>query len=314
MQFLKWVLLTIVMVVVVVGGVLAWQVSPWNRGVMISPVDQRKMSIGIAENLWIPKLLKELGITPQLKAPEITAKAAFFVDAKTGRSLFEKNIHDELPIASLTKIMTAIVTLERRHWDDKLYVSPTASMMEPDKMFLRSGEWLSVRELMDGLFLVSANDAAEVMAREVTGDRQEFVNLMNTKARELGMNHTLFINPSGLQEDGMRQYSTAVDVAMMARYLVNKWPEVVEITKQPEIKLPQTDNHQEYDLISGINLVTTYPGVVGLKIGYTPDAGLTIVTLARKGDSEVLGVLLGSEDRREEARKLLDYSFAELGE
>lgn len=311
MSFVRNLLLVVVLSVGVFGLVVVWQIMPWNRLGLVAPVDNNGQNRSFAENIWFPKLFKNFG---SVSADEsmITAKAAFFVETRTGKSLYEKNIDKRLPIASLAKIMTAIVTLERKDWHEKLYVSPTAAAMEPDKMLLRAGEWMSVEELMKGLFMVSANDAAEVFAEELFGDRQAFVDAMNSKAKQLGMSNTMFVNPTGLQEDGKQQYSSAVDVAIMARYLVNKWGHVVDITSQSHTMIPATAEHQDYDLYSGINLLTTYPGVVGLKTGYTPEAGLTLVTLAQKGDFEVLGVILGSENRREEARELLDYSFQKL--
>jgi D-alanyl-D-alanine carboxypeptidase (penicillin-binding protein 5/6) len=185
--------------------------------------------------------------------------------------------------------------------------------MEPDHMQLIAGEHLTVQELLDGLFLVSANDAAEVLAERTTGRRQEFINMMNGKALFLGMKDTHFINPSGLQENEQDQYSSAYDVALMARFAIKEFPWLLDITRQTEIDLPQTDTHQDYTLHSGINLVTTYPGVMGFKTGFTPEAGLTLVTVAQREGHVVLGVILGSEDRRAEARELLDYSFQKLG-
>lgn len=283
----------------------------YQRQILISPV------LGIAknrigDNVWFPKEPTQSG---EIKdgPKNLTAKAAFFVDAQTGQMLFEKNALEKMHVASLVKIMTTIVALENRSLGDKLRVSKRAAEMEPDKMFLIAGEHLSLKELLDGMFLVSANDAAEVLAEEVTGRREEFINLMNSKAKQLGMADTTFINPTGLEEDGREQYSTALDVLLMSRYLVYKYPEIVQISSQPHILIPQTENHQDYDLYSGINLVTSYPGVLGLKTGFTPEAGLTLVTLAKRGDKEVLGVILGATDRRDDARALLDYSFKKLG-
>jgi D-alanyl-D-alanine carboxypeptidase len=99
----------------------------------------------------------------------------------------------------------------------------------------------------------------------------------------------------------------------MSRYLITRWPNVVNISSQPHVYIERTDYHQDYDMYNGINLLTTYPGVLGLKTGYTPVAGLTLVTLARRGDKEVLGVLLGAVNRRDDAKSLLDYSFKNLG-
>lgn len=277
---------------------------------LISPT-VKDSKLPTSENVWLPKIVQ-----PALAdsgAPEITAKAAFFIETHSGRVLYQKDIHERLPIASLTKIMTAITALETAKLSDVYTVSDTAANMEPDHMGLLPGEKLTLRELLDGVFLESANDAAEVIA-EGSGNRDEFINLMNEKAGQIGMNDTKFINPTGLDEDGKDQYSSAYDVVLMARYAETHFPFLVDITSQPEMDLPATPTHREYYLISGISLVTTYPGVVGFKIGYTPSAGLTIVTLARKNNDEVLGVVLNSDDRRNETRELLDYSFKELGD
>ncbi len=268
-------------------------------------------TLSFADNIWFPKEDKKL--LSLEKTPEVTAKAAFFVDTQTGEVLYEKNAHEKLPIASLVKIMTVIVTLESNSLSKEMVVSERASEMEPDKMLLKEGETLTVEELLDGIFLVSANDAAEVLAESLPVGRQGFIDLMNTEASHLGMRDTNFINPTGLEEDGVNQESTAFDVALMSRFLITKWPQVLNISSREHIYLDLTQKHQDYDLYSGINLLTTYPGVIGLKTGYTPEAGLTLVTLARNNGREVLGVLLGATDRRDDAKALLNYSFTKLG-
>lgn len=266
----------------------------------------------LSENIWSPKL--EAGYESQFKdAPEVTAISAFFVEVNSGQILYAKNPNQELSIASLTKLMTTIIALENKSLDDVFTISDKASSMEPDKMYLIAGERLTLKQLLDGIFLVSANDAAEAISENTTGRREEFINLMNSKARQLGMNNTFFLNPSGLEEDFAKQYSSALDVAVMSRYLITHWPEVVNISSQPHVYIDKTTYHQDYDMYSGINLLTTYPGVLGLKTGYTPEAGLTLVTLARRGDKEVLGVLLGATNRRDDAKVMLDYSFKKLG-
>lgn len=276
---------------------------------LASPLGISKLNL--ADNVWLPKGVPL--VFGEEKAPEITAKSAFFVDTQTGEVLYEKDPHERLPIASLTKVMTVIVALENHKYSDVFSISQQASDMEPDKMFLIPGEKLTLEELLDGVFTVSANDAAEAIAEDSVGSRAEFISLMNKEALQIGMNDTKFINPTGLQEDGKEQYSSAFDVALMARYAIKHWPHLVDISSQAHIFLPKNDTHQDYDLYSGINLLTTYPGVVGFKIGFTPEAGLTIITLARKDGHEVAGVLLGSQDRRDETRDLLDYSFKKLG-
>lgn len=272
---------------------------------LISPRPKQANVLGITQ--WFPKEVKE-----QFNAPQISAKAALFADTKEGKVLYTKNIHERLPIASLVKVMTVLIALEHKNMDNKFSVSQRAADMEPDKMLLIAGEKLTLRELLAGIFLISANDSAEVLAEGTTGDRGEFIKLMNDKVEQLGMKDTYFANPTGLDEDSGSSYSTAYDLVVLTRYLIRRFPEVVDISKTEHIYLLQTQEHQDYDMYSGINLLTTYPGVVGFKTGYTPEAGLTLITLARKDGHEIVGVLLGSEDRRDEARDLLDYSFNKL--
>lgn len=280
--------------------------KPINESSLISPKADGKV-LGI--NLWLPKTES----TQNNDDLEISAKSALFIETKKGELLYEKNAHKKLPIASLVKVMAVLIALEHKGMDDKYTVSEYAAGMEPDKMLLIAGEKLTLRELLYGVFLISANDASEVLAEGTTGNREQFIELMNIKAKQLGMNDTYFVNPTGLDEDSNNSYSTAYDMAILTRYLVRHFPEVVEISKTPHVYFPITEEHQDYDMYSGINLLTTYPGVVGFKTGFTPEAGLTLITLARRDGREIIGVLLGSESRRDEARELLDYSFKKLG-
>jgi len=299
-----------------IAGYLLWTIKI-NPQVLVNPLigsNQLKM----ADNVWSPKQAREdaegvKGVSTMASLEDITAKAAFFVETGTGEVLYQKNAHERLPIASLTKIMTAIVSLEKLPLDKEIRISEEAAEMEPDKMFLKAGEKLTVKELIQGLFLVSANDASEALAESTTGRREEFLQMMNSKAKHLGMDNTRFINPSGLQEDGVSQYSSALDVSLMSHYAIHNFPFLIDITKEPRLYISENNDHGPFDLFSGINLVTTYEGVVGFKTGYTPEAGLTLVTLARRDGKEVLGVLLGCTNRRDDAKRLLDYSFQQLG-
>lgn len=266
-------------------------------------------------NLWLPKIL---GVNHQVDlTSKISAQAFYFVEATSGDTLFEKNPHQRLPIASLSKIMTAIIVLEHKDWQDEILISQRATDMEPDKMLLIAGEEISVEELLYGVFLVSANDAAEGLAESSTGNRDQFITLMNAKAKQLGMHNSLFANPTGLDEDPSAeleqvQYSTAYDVALMSRYLIKNFPHILDITSTYHKFIPATYKHQDYDMYSGINLLTTYDGIIGLKTGFTPLSGYTLVTVAKRGDKIVLGVLLNSDSRRDEAKTLLDLSFKKL--
>lgn len=298
---------------------------------LISPILGQEKTLGV--NQWLPQTV----LGAQTNTLEISAKGAIFIESKSGTILYSKNMHEKLPVASLVKVMTALVALEHKGMEDQYLVSEYAANMEPDKMLLIAGERLTLKELLYGVFLISANDAAEVLAEGTTGSREEFLKLMNQKAKQLGMQNTFFANPTGLDEDENNSYvppsaegkvlraqdttpnyaragsySSAYDLAILTRYLIRNYPQVLDISKTEHIVLPVTDTHQDYDMYSGINLLTTYPGVIGLKTGYTPQAGYTLITLAGKDNHEVIGVLLGSGSRRDEARELLDYSFSKL--
>ena len=279
---------------------------------LVSPIAGNGKTLGL--NQWLPQSVlgvATLGVSTQT-TPEVTAKAAFFVETNSGRVFYSKDERQKLPIASLVKVMTVLIAMEHRGLDEKMTVSQHAADMEPDKMLLIAGEKLTLKELLYGIFLVSANDAAEVLAEGSTGNRADFIKLMNDKALQLGLRDTFYANPTGLDEDSGNSYSSAYDLAILARFLIKHYPEVVNISSTEHLSLSQTPEHQDYDMYSGINLLSTYPGVVGFKTGYTPEAGLTLITLARKNGHEILGVLLGSENRREEAKELLDYSFKQL--
>lgn len=279
-----------------------------NRNINLVSPTLAHSRLSIADNIWFPKPVTKV-VDKNL---DITAQSAFFVDALSGEVLYEKSPHQKLRIASLVKVMTSIITLESKKVDDLIKVSERAAAVEPDKMSLLPGERLTVEELLVGMFMISGNDAAEVLS-ESLGRRGEFINLMNSKAKQLGMSDSSFINPTGLEEDGVDQYSTAYDVALMSRYLIKRWPDVLRISATPYVFWPKNSRRQDYEMYSGINLLSTYPGVVGLKTGFTPEAGLTLVTVAKREEKEVIGVILGATNRRDDAIKLLDYSFDKLG-
>lgn len=286
-------------------AVVFFVITPQTTVEFESPFPAGETVLGV--NQWQPAPVQAID-----SAPSITAKAALFLDTRSGQVFFAKNAHQRLPVASLVKVMTVLISLERKNMDDQFTVSQKAAEMEPDKMLLIAGEKLTLKELLHGIFLISANDAAEVLSEGTTWNREEFIKLMNSKALQLGMKDSLFVNPTGLDEDGQSSYSSVYDLAILTRYLIKYYPEVLDISSKYHAYLPLTENHQDYDMYSGINLLTTYPGVKGFKTGYTPEAGMTLITLARRGNREVLGVLLGSGSRRDEAKNLLDLIFGDI--
>lgn len=260
-------------------------------------------------DLWEPK--KDVLNTVDTKAPQVTAASALSYDLGANTYLFAKDTNKRFPMASLTKIMTAIVALEHSKEDDK-YIVHRASLVGENVMGVGTGEVLSLRELLYGLVLPSGNDAAEVLADNFPGGRAKFIAAMNQKAESLGLSDTHFTNPSGLEGDG-DQYTTAYDLLVITRYALSHFPLFKEVVGTVDMDLPATTTHKEFILSNETNLLTSYPGVKGVKDGYTPEAGLCLVTYLDYGGHTILAVILGSDDRRGEMKEILDYSLTKEG-
>ncbi len=259
-------------------------------------------------DFWLPSLFALFDSGNNV--PQLSAKSALVYDLTTEETIFEKNSLDRLPMASITKLMTAIVAIDHKRKDDKYTVFQEALVGE-NVMGLSSGEVMSLKDLLYGVFMYSGNDAAETLAIN-TMDRNEFINAMNLKAKAIGLENTHFTNPTGLQGDG-EQYTTAYDLLVLARYAVANYPEIIKASSTPEHHIPANSNHYAYDMYNQMNLITSYPGVKGLKDGYTPEAGLCLITYLEYDDHKIIGIILGSENRRQEMKDLLDYSLTKQG-
>lgn len=242
-----------------------------------------------------------------VKDPNIQAKSVLVYNLITGLVTFSKNSQERLPMASLTKIMTAIVALENKKNDDKYYVYKK-DLVGEDSMGLSENETLSLEDLIYGLLLPSGNDAAEVLADNYPAGREDFIKAMNKKAKSLGLSNTHFTNPSGLQGDG-NQYTTAYDLLVMTNYALTNFPLFKQAAATVEHIIPKTDTHKAFYLENETNLLTSYPGVKGVKTGYTPEADLCLVTYLEYDGQKIIGIILGSNNRREEMKELLDYSL-----
>lgn len=255
-----------------------------------------------------------LGTSKDQNLPEFLAESVAGVDLTSGRTMVTKNEKERRQIASLGKVMTAIVTLEHSSLNDLITINEEAPKIGESMMGLSAGEKLTVKELLYGLLLVSANDAAEALALGITnGDRQLFINWMNEKVKELKLTETYFANPSGLDEDQKQStYSTAYDLLIISKYSLENFPVFREIVKTQEITLEKNYRRKAYELINAINMTNGIPGVAGVKTGYTDQAGYCLITLAKRDSHEVLGVLLGSRDTRVDARNLHDYAFKKI--
>lgn len=240
--------------------------------------------------------------------PDIQGKAGIIIDLNANNILYEKNINQKLPVASLVKVMTAVVSLEHSDISSKFTVSSKAANIGENTMELTAGEQYTLKELLYGLVLNSGNDAAYAIAEGVAGDADTFTTWMNDTASEIGLKNTYFADPSGLDDSS---YSTVYDLAKLTRYAM-KNKDFRNIVKTVEIELESNTHNYKY-LYNQTNLLTTYPGVQGVKTGYTEEAGLCLITYANNEGHEVLGVVLGSSDRKGDMILMLDHAYNTFG-
>lgn len=296
-------------------ALVSWILVPTFLGVSVLAFSPLPKFLSLQKNaqvasldLWQPAQKNVLGVS--LSVPDISAQSTLSYDITTNQILFSKNPDKKLPLASLTKIMTAIVSLEHPKLDDK-YLVKTKDLVGEDSMGLHSGELLSLKELLLGLILHSGNDAAETLADNFPGGRKTFITALNDKAASLGLVNTHFTNPSGLEGDGV-QYTTAQDLLVITQYALQNFPLFGEVVATPEYTIAQSPTHAAYYLENETNLLTTYPGVRGVKTGYTPEAGFCLVTYLEYHDHKIIAILLGSQNRRDEMKEILDYSLRNL--
>ena len=241
---------------------------------------------------------------------ELSCPAAVLMEAGTGRVLFEKNPHEIRPCASITKVMTLCLTLDaidsgRLAMDTPLTASAHAASMGGSDIWLKEGEIMTVDDLIKATVIMSANDAAVVLAENVAGSEEAFVAKMNEKAAQLGMNDTVFKNCNGLDEEG--HVTSAYDVALMSRELL-KHPQITDYT------LTWIDYVRDgaTQLVNTNKLIRSYQGITGLKTGTTSQAGSCIYATAERNGLKLIGVVLGAgstDDRFQDAAALLDYGF-----
>lgn len=249
--------------------------------------------------LWLAVLA---GVCPAGAAtPTLSAKSAILMDAESGRILYAYQAEEERPIASTTKLMTALVALESTpDLETVIKVQPEWTTAGGSSMYLRAGEELTLRELLYGLMLSSGNDAALAVAGGCAGDVETFVEWMNRRARDLGMEHTHFSNPNGLEDEG--NYSTARDMARLAQVcLANE--------KLREIVSTKTITVGERSLVNHNKLLWRYEGCIGLKTGYTDLAGRTLVSAAERDGQTLIAVTLFDRNDWEDHAALFDYGF-----
>jgi D-alanyl-D-alanine carboxypeptidase len=246
--------------------------------------------------------------------PFINAQTGVLIDLNTGQVLYDKGMHEKLAPASTTKIITALLTLEKCKLDDIVTVGSKPPYEDGSKLYLIEGEEISVKDLLYGMMLESANDAALALAEHISGSGPAFADLMNKKAKELGCTDTNFVNPNGLYDDN--HFTSAYDLALIAKAAMEN-PTFREIVSTKFYEIHPTNKQTETRYIYNINRLVrgtqyNYEGADGVKTGYTTKSKNTIVASATRGDRRLLAVELKStKDVYEDAIKLLDFGFNE---
>jgi D-alanyl-D-alanine carboxypeptidase (penicillin-binding protein 5/6) len=239
------------------------------------------------------------------KAPKVLSKYAICIERTTGTILFENDAYEKTAMASTTKIMTAIIAIEKGNLNDIVTISKKAAQINGSRLDLRENMQISLKDLLYGLMLRSGNDAAIAIAEYISGSTEEFAVLMNEKAKSLGMNNSHFVTPNGLDDD--QHYSTAYDMAVLTNYALNN-KVFAEIVGTKKISINWNGNSRE---ISNTNeLLGNYNGVYGVKTGFTFGAGRCLISACKRNGLDVIVVVLGAntkKDRTNDSVKILNY-------
>ena len=245
-------------------------------------------------------------------APPIKAAAGILVDMDTGEILWQRDPHLEFPPASLTKVLTALVALENFSPGEEVTVTSAALGQAADDtvMGLQAGETLSVQELLDGMLLPSGDDAASAIAVDTVGEYR-FVSAMNAQVAALGLQDSSFSNTSGLDDPGL--YSSAYDLAVIATFTYDRYLLFDQIVDTPSMELPATPGHPAFHLDNLDALLQDYPAAVGIKPGWTGNAGACLIGMAVRGGHRLMAVLLDADYPATLEARLLDWGFEQEG-
>lgn len=265
--------------------------------------------------LMISALLLPALCVPALASPDIKAPSAILMERSTGTILYENNAHEKLHPASVTKIMTLLLVMEALEngqisWDDTVTASQAAASKGGSQVFLEEGETMSMEEMLKSVVVASANDCATALAEHLCGSESAFVDKMNARAKELGMENTHFVNCTGLDDDpeAKEHLTTAYDIAIMSRELLGH-----EAIKKYTTIWMDTVRNGEFGLTNTNKLVRFYPGATGLKTGFTSSAGYCLSASAEKDGMELIAVVMHCDtslNRFESGKALLNYGFA----
>ncbi len=269
--------------------------------------------------VWIVIIAMLLALIPVNAAAanlDVGGKSALLMDMTTGTVLFEKNAHEKLAPASVTKVMTMLLIMEavdsgKIQWDDTVVTSEAAAAKGGSQIYLKVGETMTVSDMVKSIAVSSANDCACAMAEHIAGSEQAFVEKMNQRAKELGMNDTNFVNCTGLDdgEEAKNHLTSAFDIALMSRELMQNHPDIQKFTTI----WMDTVRGGAFGLSNTNKLVRFYPGATGLKTGYTSGAGYCLSATAQRDGLGLIAVVMGaasSQERFSACKSMLDYGFA----
>lgn len=269
---------------------------------------QKKAALRICSMLLSANLCLG-GASAFAAAPGVGAQAAVLMEAGSGRVLYSKNGQKQLPMASTTKIMTAILAIEEGDLNEIVEVDPSASGVEGSSMYLEKNEKISLENLLYGLMLWSGNDAAVAISIHIGGSVEGFVELMNQKARQIGANNTHFCNPNGLPNED--HYTTAEDLGKIACYAMQN-ETFRQIVSTEHRVIPWQGHEWDRSLRNKNKMLYNYEGANGIKTGYTKAAGRCLVSGALREDIQLVSVVLNAGDMYGDSEALLDYGFEEV--
>jgi len=271
--------------------------------------------ISADQDIWRGVVLpeKEFEVLPTLTKSvslDLNAVSAYAIDAGTDYTLYDKNSKKRMPIASITKVMTAVVVLENKPLDDTVTISPRAMGTFGDKKGMVTGEKIRLEDLLKVMLIDSNNAAAVALAEHTGGSVEGFVAKMNEKGQVLGLKDTRFFNPTGLDEAGEDNYSTAHDLAQLADYALER-DLIWSITRMQSATLYSTDKKQKHYVTNTDELLGKMDNIYGGKTGYTVEAGQCLLLITETADKKhkVISAVLNAEDRFAEMKRLNEWIF-----
>lgn len=319
-------ILIIIIIFLVIGIIIVkYNNSKLNKDQTLASENSINAQVkGIQTERAVLKLpeIKNINVikTPKKKSdseePYVYSASYILSEKNSNYVLAENNSHTRLPIASTTKIMTAIIALENYNLDDIIEISANAAAQIGSDVYLQSGEKMTVKNILYALLVRSGNDAAMALAEYMNGGSEAFIKKMNDKAKFLGMNDTEYKDPAGLDDTG---YSTASDLSIVTSYALDNGV-FKDIIKTQEVTIASIDETTTHQLITSNRLIKNdelfyYPLAIGVKTGYTPDAGHCLVSAAEKDGFELIGVILNtaestSDASAKESKKLLEWGYS----